>query len=153
MKEIIKEAFHLIDKALELDEIPVAAVIFNPQNMQIIASGHNMTYTLCDASAHAEIVAIRKAGEVIKRPRLDGLAMYVTLEPCAMCAGAIAHSSLSELYFGAYDEKGGAIENGIRYFEQPQALHKIKVQGGIEKEKSSEILKKFFKDKRKNAKK
>ncbi len=149
MQEIIKEAFTQINKALELDEIPVAAVIFNPTTFEIITSAHNMTYANCDASGHAEIVAIRKAGEILNSPRLDGLAIYVTLEPCTMCAGAIAHSSLSELYFGAYDEKGGAIENGIKFFNQPCALHKIKIQGGIEKEKSSQILKNFFKGKRK----
>ncbi len=152
MKEIIKEAFKLIDKALELNEIPVAAIIFDPQNYQIIAKSCNMTYTLKDASAHAEIVAIREAGKAMDCPRLDGLAMYVTLEPCAMCAGAIAHSGLSYLFFGAYDIKGGAVENGVRFFNHSSALHKISVQGGIEQEKSANILKSFFKEKRKTKK-
>ncbi len=153
MDKIIKEAFAEINKALEIDEIPVAAVIFNPETFEIIASAHNKTYSNNDASAHAEIVAIRIAGEKLQTPRLDGLAMFVTLEPCAMCAGAIGHSSLSYLYFGAYDEKGGAIENGVKYFENPSSLHKIEIKGGIEKDKFSQILKDFFKGKRKNAKK
>ncbi len=152
-QEIIKHAFNLIEKAIELDEVPVSAVIFEPETGKIIASAHNRTYIDNDASAHAEIVAIREAGKILQTSRLDGLAIYVTLEPCTMCAGAIAHSSLSWLYFGAYDEKGGAIENGIRFFEQPSAHHKISICGGIEQEKSSQILKDFFKSKRKNAKK
>lgn len=139
----------MVEKALELDEVPVGAVVFDPADNRIVASAHNLTRTGCDASAHAEVMAIRRAGAAVGRSRLDGLALYVTLEPCAMCAGAIAHSGLSRLFYGAADEKMGAVANGVRYLDHPSSHHKIAVQGGIEAEKAAKILQDFFKGKRK----
>lgn len=134
--------------AAEIDEIPVGCLIVNPSGNEIIASTHNRNQHTFDATAHAEILAIRQACEKISQNRLWDMDMYVTLEPCAMCAAAISFARIKNLYFGAYDEKGGAVVNGVKFYEQKTCHHKPQICGGILEKQCSEILKQFFQNKR-----
>lgn len=134
--------------ATEIDEIPVGCLIVNSTTGEIIAATHNQNQHTFDTTAHAEILAIRQACEKLQQNRLWDMDMYVTLEPCAMCAAAISFARIKNLYFGAYDEKGGAIVNGTRFFEQKTCHHKPQVHGGILEKPCSQILKDFFQTKR-----
>ena len=128
-------------------EVPVGAVIVDGQG-EIIACAGNRTRELNDPSAHAEILVIRAACEAAQSERLTGCDLYVTLEPCAMCAGAISFARIARLYFGAEDPKGGAVEHGARFFESPTCHHAPEVYGGIDEMRAGEILKSFFKERR-----
>ena len=134
--------------AADMDEIPVGCLIVNHATGEIIAATHNQNQHTFDTTAHAEILAIRQACKTLKQNRLWDMDIYVTLEPCAMCATAISFARISNLYFGAYDEKGGAVVNGPQFFEQKTCHHKPNVCGGIMEQPCSEILKKFFSSKR-----
>lgn len=123
-------------------EVPVGAVI--TLGTRIIAVAANAPRGLNDPTAHAEILAIRAAGSVLCRDRLDGCDIWVTLEPCAMCAGAIAHARLDRLYFGADDPKGGAVTHGPRFFSQPTCHHHPEIYPGIGEQESAALLKAFF---------
>lgn len=127
-------------------EVPIGAVILKDGNM--IAAAGNQTRNDKDPTAHAEIVAIRQATAFLQQERLTDCDLYVTLEPCAMCAGAISHARLRRVYFAAPDPKGGAIENGPCFFSQPTCLHKPEVYGGIGEEEASTLLRAFFAAKR-----
>lgn len=135
-------------KAAAIDEIPVGCLIVNPAKNEVIATTHNRNQHTFDATAHAEILAIRQACEKLSQNRLWDMDMYVTLEPCAMCAAAISYSRIKNLYFGAFDEKGGAVVNGVKFYEQKTCHHKPEVHGGIMEKQCSEILKQFFQNKR-----
>ena len=148
LKNVIDTAVKKAEKAAKAGEIPVCAVIFNPERRQIVASAVNRTERDRDPTAHAEILAIKKACRLTKQTRLNGYDMYVTLEPCTMCAAAISFARINHLYFGAYDEKGGAVANGVRFYEQPTCHHRPQVTGGISEAECSRILKDFFKKKR-----
>lgn len=123
-------------------EVPVGAVIV--RRGQIIAVAANAPRRLVDPTAHAEILAIRAAAQLLGRDRLEGCDLWVTLEPCAMCAGAIAHSRIDRLYYGAEDAKGGAVANGPRFFAQTTCHHHPEIYGGIGEASASELLKTFF---------
>lgn len=127
-------------------EVPIGAVI--TLNSEIIATGHNLTITDSDPTAHAEVVAIRKAASIISSSRLVECDLYVTLEPCPMCAQAISFARIRRLYFGASDFKGGAVENGPRLYNQPTCFHVPEVFGGIMSEECGDILKQFFEARR-----
>jgi tRNA(adenine34) deaminase len=129
-------------------ETPVGAVIVDPASGEVIAVGANQPIGAHDPTAHAEIVAIRAAAAKLGNYRLTGLTLVVTLEPCAMCAGAISHARIGRLVFGAQDEKGGAVVNGPRFFEQPTCHSRPEVTGGILAEESSTMLKAFFRARR-----
>jgi len=129
-------------------ETPVGAVIVDPASGEVIAVGANQPIGAHDPTAHAEIVAIRAAAAKLGNYRLTGLTLVVTLEPCAMCAGAISHARIGRLVFGAEDEKGGAVVNGPRFFEQPTCHSRPDVAGGILAEESSAMLKAFFRARR-----
>lgn len=133
-------------KAAALGEVPVGAVIVRGRD--VIASAHNLTESDADPTAHAEILAIRAACRSIGSPRLSECDLYVTLEPCAMCAAALSLARLRRLYFGAYDPKGGAIEHGPRFFSQPTCHHAPEVYGGMKEEEASRLLRDFFRQKR-----
>jgi tRNA(adenine34) deaminase len=135
-------ALELAAEAAEAGEAPVGAVI--TENGTVLAAERNRMKALGDPTAHAEMLAIRTALERRGTGRLDGCDLYVTLEPCAMCAGAIAHARLRRLYFGAEDTKAGAVENGIRLFEQPTCHHAPEVIGGIGERQAAAMLKEFF---------
>ncbi len=133
--------------AAERGEVPVGAVVVS-ENGEILARVGNRTEELADPTAHAEILAIRTACALRRSPRLDRCDLYVTLEPCAMCAAAISFARLRRVYFGAYDPKGGGVEHGARFFTQPTCHHKPEEIGGMDEKKCAALLKDFFKAKR-----
>ncbi len=152
MKEILKTAFKEAQIAFEQDEVPVGAVLFHSETKQIIAAHHNQTEQQKNPLAHAEILVIREASKKLGLKRLPGYSVFVTLEPCAMCAGALSLARVDAVYFGAFDPKSGAVCQGCQTFEHPQTHHKPFCQGGFEEKKCADLLKKFFKQKReKNA--
>lgn len=128
-------------------EVPVGAVIVSDAG-RVLAQAGNRTRELNDPSAHAEVLAIRAACAVLGQERLSGCDLYVTLEPCAMCAGAIAHARLRRLYFGASDPKSGGVEVGARVFEHAQCHHKPEVISGLDEQVCEDMLKEFFASKR-----
>jgi len=115
---------------------------------KIIGEGFNLTRTTSDPTAHAEIVAIRRAAQTTRQERLESCELFVTLEPCPMCAGAIAHARLAKLTYGASDAKGGGVEHGARVFEQAQCHHRPEVYGGIGEGEAAELLRGFFAERR-----
>ena len=128
-------------------DVPVGAVILNA-NGDLISTGNNQRELLNDPTAHAEIVAIRHAAKSLGNWRLDGCTIVVTLEPCAMCAGAIAQSRISKVVFGAWDEKAGASGSVWDLLRDPRALHKVEVTSGVLEEDCSAMLKEFFSEQR-----
>jgi len=132
--------------AAEDGEVPVGAVILRAG--EVIATAHNLTETEHDPTAHAEILVIRAAAAKLGDARLNDCDLYVTLEPCAMCAAAISHARVRRLVFGAYDPKGGAVEHGPKWFAQPTCLHRPEVLGGVSEIESSQLLKDFFMERR-----
>lgn len=126
----------------ERREPPVGAVVV--LNGDVIASAGNRVRELSDPTAHAEILAMRMACRILRRHRLDGADLHVTLEPCAMCAGALAEARIRRLYYGAGDSKAGAVDHGIRFFDQPTCHHRPEVYGGIHESLSSQLLRDFF---------
>lgn len=127
-------------------EVPIGAVVV--KDGTVIAEAHNSPRTDHDPTAHAEILAIRRAAQALGDERLTGCELWVTLEPCAMCAGAIQHARIARLYYAASDPKGGAVEHGARVFDQPQALHRPEVYTGIGEAEAAELLRGFFRERR-----
>lgn len=130
-------------------ETPVGAVVFDPGSGQVLAAGRNGPVAGHDPTAHAEVVALRAAAARLGNYRLTGLVLAVTLEPCAMCAGAISHARIGRLVYGASDPKGGAVEHGPRLFEQPTIHHRPLVTAGVLALESAELLRGFFRQRRK----
>ena len=135
-------ALDLAAEAAQAGEVPVGAVV--TQDGAVIATSANMMIGGTDPTAHAEMVAIRRAAEAIGQPRLDGCDLWVTLEPCAMCAGAIALARLQRLYYAADDPKGGAVAHGPRLFTQPTCHHRPEIYSGIGAEEAAAQLRGFF---------
>jgi len=144
-KKIFDEVIELSENNLTNNRVPIAAIIYDYKNQKIIARATNTNSPI----GHAELEAIREALEIKKTNRLDDCDIYVTIEPCLMCATAISKCHMRRIYFGAEDKKGGAILNGPRIFEN-QNLKKVNVISHIEEEKTSNLLKKFFTSKRNN---
>jgi tRNA(Arg) A34 adenosine deaminase TadA len=141
-------ALDLAQAAAEAGEAPIGAVVVDPATGQVFGAAHNAPVGLHDPTAHAEIRALRAAGEAAGNYRLTGMTLYVTLEPCAMCAGAISHARIGRVVFGAEDPKGGAVAHGPRFFEQPTCHWRPKVEGGVLAEESAALLRGFFKARR-----
>lgn len=135
-------ALELARAAAEADEVPIGAVI--TKNGAIIAEGENRNRRDNDPTAHAEMVAIREAARVLGDFRLTGCDLWVSLEPCPMCAGAISHARIERLYYGAADPKGGAVEHGPLTFSHPQCHHRPEVYSGIGEGESAALLRDFF---------
>ena len=133
-------------KAADAGEVPVGAVIV--KDGEVVAVAANATRSPPDPTGHAEMRAIRMASETLGDDRLTGCDMYVTLEPCVMCAGAISHARIARLYYGASDPKGGGVEHGARVFEQEQCMHAPEVYTGMGEEEAAELLRDFFKARR-----
>ena len=131
------------ERAGERGEVPVGAVVVDAAGT-VLASTGNRVGELRDPTAHAEMLAIRVAAERQGAPRLEGCDLYVSLEPCAMCATATSFARVRRLYFGASDPKGGGVENGPRIFSQPTCHHRPEVYGGIDAERAGVLLKRFF---------
>jgi len=144
-KKIFDEVIELSENNLTKNRVPIAAIIYDYKNQKIIARATNTNSPI----GHAELEAIREALEIKKTNRLDDCDIYVTIEPCLMCATAISKCHMRRIYFGAEDKKGGAILNGPRVFEK-ENLKKVEVISHIEEEKTSNLLKKFFTSKRNN---
>ncbi len=128
-------------------EVPVGAVVVDAGG-RLLARAGNRTRELADPTAHAEMLAIRAACATLGDERLTGCDLYVTLEPCPMCAGAISFARLRRLYFGAADPKGGGVEHGARVFSQPTCHHRLEVYGGIGETAAATLLRAFFNDRR-----
>jgi tRNA(adenine34) deaminase len=142
----MQHALTLAQQAADMGEVPVGAVVV--RNGEVIARARNHTEARHDPTAHAEIVAIREACDKLGSPRLPDCDLYVTLEPCAMCAAAISFARIRRLYFGASDPKMGAVENGPRFFTHPTCHHAPEIYGGIEETKAINLLKSFFQSRR-----
>ncbi len=141
-------ALGLAQAAAEAGEAPVGAVVVDPSTGEILGRGSNAPIGRRDPTAHAEIVALREAAERLGNYRLTGMTLVVTLEPCAMCAGAISHARIGRLVFGAEDPKGGAVVHGPRVFDQPTCHWRPEVTGGVLAGESSALLKAFFRARR-----
>ncbi len=141
-------ALELAQAAAAAGETPVGAVVVDPSTGEILGRGANGPIGLSDPTAHAEVLALREAAARVGNYRLTDLELVVTLEPCAMCAGAISHARIGRVVFGASDPKGGAVLHGSRFFEQPTCHWRPEVQGGVLAEESSALLKGFFKARR-----
>ena len=143
----MKKALLLAREAYEVNEVPVGAVIVSAQG-EIVAEARNRIVELDDATAHAELLAIRAASLRLGTARLLDCDLYVTLEPCTMCAGAISLARLRRVYFAAYDPKGGGVEHGACFFDQPTCHHRPEVYGGIMEQEAAQLLRDFFQEKR-----
>jgi len=146
LPEPMARALELARQAALAGEVPVGAVVV--KDGAAIAEAHNAPRALKDPTAHAELLAIRRASEALGSERLEGCELWVTLEPCAMCAGAIAHARIARLYYAAPDPKGGAVEHGARVFEQKQCLHRPEVYSGMGEAEAGELLRGFFAERR-----
>ncbi|HVY90605.1 MAG TPA: tRNA adenosine(34) deaminase TadA [Hyphomonadaceae bacterium] len=144
----MRQALELAKAAAEAGEAPIGALLVDSATGQIVASAHNQPIALHDPTGHAEILAMRAAAQKVRNYRLTGLTLYVTLEPCAMCAGAISHARIGRLVYGAPDEKGGAVAHGPRFFEQPTCHWRPQVEAGVMADDSSEMLRSFFRARR-----
>lgn len=142
----MRRALELAREAAEAGEVPVGAVVTKGDS--VIAEARNAMRQSLDPTAHAEIVAIRDAAERLGQPRLDGCTLWVTLEPCAMCAAAMALARVEAVRFGAEDPKGGGVVQGARIFSQPTCHHRPDVLGGIGEEESAALLRGFFEERR-----
>jgi tRNA(adenine34) deaminase len=145
-EELMREAILVAKSALSTGDVPVGAVIVNKDGV-IVGKGFNEREANNDPTAHAEVVAIRNAAARLQNSRLDGCTLIVTLEPCAMCAGAIAQSRISKLIFGAWDEKAGAVGSVWDVLRDPRSIFKVEVTSGVLEDECAALLKDFFSDK------
>jgi len=139
-------AFEEAERALHEGEVPVGAVIV--RDGEIVARAHNRPLAERDPTAHAELLALRAAARALGGERLSGCDLYVTLEPCTMCAAAISFARIRRLYYGAADPKGGAVESGVRFFASPACHHRPEIYGGLQEARAAELLRGFFKERR-----
>jgi tRNA(adenine34) deaminase len=146
MSTFMSEAIEQARAASAAGEVPVGCVIV--RNGEVIARAHNRTLTDRDPTAHCELLAIREAARVLASERLVDCDLYVTLEPCTMCAAAISFARIRRLYYGAADLKGGAVESGVRFLTAPTCHHRPEVYGGIGELEASALLKDFFRNRR-----
>ena len=140
-------AFEEAEAAAAADEVPVGAILVGGDG-RLLARAHNRVEALADPTAHAEMLVIREAAGKLGRKRLPEAELYVTLEPCPMCAQAIAFARLRHLHFGAHDPKGGGVVNGPRIFEQPTCHHRLGVTGGLMEARAAALLRAFFRARR-----
>ena len=138
------QALAQAERAATLGEVPVGAVVVDGASARVLAACGNRVLERRDPTAHAEMLAIRQAAQALASERLGGCDLYVTLEPCAMCAQAMALARVRRLYFGAADPKGGGVEHGARVFDQPTCHHRPEVYGGIDEARAAALLKDFF---------
>jgi tRNA(adenine34) deaminase len=142
----MEEALRCARRALEAGEVPVGAVVVC--GGRIVGRGWNRNIMDSDPSAHAEVMALREAGAAVDNHRLEGCELFVTIEPCAMCAGAMVHARIQRLIYGADDPKAGAVHSVITVLNHPQLNHKIEVRGGVLAGRSAEVLQTFFRSRR-----
>jgi len=142
----MEEALRCAQRALEAGEVPVGAVVVC--NGRIVGRGWNRNITACDPTAHAEVVALREAGAAVGNHRLEDCALFVTIEPCAMCAGAMVHARIRRLVYGADDPKAGAVHSVMQVLNHPQLNHTVEVRRGVLAGRSAEVLQSFFRSRR-----
>ena len=142
----MEEALRCAQRALEAGEVPVGAVVVCDR--QIVGRGWNRNITGSDPTAHAEIIALREAGAAVANHRLEDCELFVTIEPCAMCAGAMVHARIQRLVYGADDPKAGAVHSVMAVLNHPQLNHKIEVRSGVLAGRSAEVLQTFFRNRR-----
>lgn len=142
----MRQALCFAKKAAEIQEVPVGAILVS--NNDIISEGFNCPISSCDPTAHAEIIALRKAAQKLTNYRLPDLTLYVTLEPCIMCLGAMLHARIKRLVFGAYDTKTGAVESLFHIPQEPKLNHKLQYTGGVLADECGQLLSAFFKSRR-----
>ena len=142
----IEEALRSAQRALEAGEVPIGAVVVHEN--KVIARGHNLSITTNDPTAHAEILALREAGAVLGNYRLSDCSLFVTIEPCPMCAGAMVHARLQRIVYGARDPKTGADGSVMQVLNHPAQNHRIEVQSGVLAGRCAELLQQFFREKR-----
>ena len=142
----MRQALQIAGSALSTGDVPVGAIVVNKDGV-IVGKGFNEREANNDPTAHAEVVAIRSAASRLQNSRLDGCTLIVTLEPCAMCAGAIAQSRISKLIFGAWDEKAGAVGSVWDVLRDPRSIFKVEVTSGVLEKECAALLKDFFSDK------
>jgi tRNA(adenine34) deaminase len=142
MRLALREA----ERALEHDDVPIGCVLVH--GGEVLAAAPNERELRGDPTAHAEVIALREASQALGGWRLSDTVLYVTLEPCAMCAAAISFARIRRLYFGALDPKGGAVESGIRFFQQPTAHHAPEIYGGLRESEAGALLRAFFAEQR-----
>lgn len=145
-EELMRLALDVARIAPQMGDIPVGAIVINSDGV-VIGKGFNEREANNDPTAHAEVVAIRNAANRLQKSRLDGCTLIVTLEPCAMCAGAIAQSRISKVVFGAWDEKAGAVGSVWDVLRDPRSIFKVEVAAGVLEKECAELLTDFFKDK------
>jgi tRNA(adenine34) deaminase len=145
----MEEALRAAQRALEIGEVPVGAVVVC--NGRVVARGWNRNLADSDPTAHAEIVALREAGAIIGNHRLEECDLFATIEPCAMCAGALVHARIRRLIYGADDPKAGAVHSVIQVLNHPLLNHRLEVQGGVLAGRSAELLQAFFRERRKGS--
>jgi tRNA(adenine34) deaminase len=145
-EELMREAIAIASSATKTGDVPVGALVINKDGI-VIGKGSNEREANNDPTAHAEIVAIRNAASRLQNSRLDGCTLVVTLEPCAMCAGAIAQSRISQVIFGAWDEKAGAVGSVWDVLRDPRSIFKVEVTAGVLEKECAALLKDFFSDK------
>lgn len=146
--DYMDQALTEAQRAGSAGEVPVGAVVVDRKTGEILARAGNRTERDCDPTAHAEILALRAAAALRQSTRLPECDLYVTLEPCPMCAAAISFARIKNLYFGAYDPKSGGVEQGACIFDQPTCHHCPEIYGGIEESRAAQLLKDFFKARR-----
>jgi len=146
LPQAMQAALDAARQAAVSGEVPIGAALVRGD--EVLAVAANRTRTPPDPTGHAEIRVLREAAEKLGSERLTGCDLYVTLEPCAMCAGAISHARISRLYYAASDPKGGAVEHGARVFEQAQCLHRPEVYTGLGEGEAADLLREFFRERR-----
>lgn len=142
----MEEALRCAQRGLEIGEVPVGAIVISQGN--IVGRGWNRNISDSDPTAHAEIIALRQAGAALGNHRLSECELFVTIEPCAMCAGAVLHARIRRLIYGADDPKAGAVHSVLNVLNHPQLNHKLPVSGGVLAGRSAELLQTFFRDRR-----
>ena len=142
----MEEALRCAQRALEAGEVPVGAVVV--RDGQIVGRGWNRNITDSDPTAHAEVIALREAGATLGNHRLEHCDLFVTIEPCAMCAGALTHARVEHLVYGSDDPKAGAVKSVMQILNHPQLNHKIEVRGGVLAGRSAALLQSFFRSRR-----
>jgi tRNA(adenine34) deaminase len=145
----MEEALRAAQRALEIGEVPVGAVVV--YESRVVACGWNRNLADKDPTAHAEIVALREAGAIVGNHRLEECDLFATIEPCAMCAGALVHARIKRLIYGADDPKAGAVHSVMQVLNHPLLNHRIQVQGGVLAGRSAELLQTFFRERRKGS--
>ena len=144
MPSPMEQALIEAERAAAAGEVPVGAVLVEAASGTVLAAAGNRVEALNDPTAHAELLVLRAAAAKLRTPRLEECDLYVTLEPCPMCAAAISFARVRRLYFGAADPKGGGVEHGPRIFSQPTCHHRPEVYGGIDEARAAALLKRFF---------